>query len=147
MVRGSVNFCRTYEKPITIGMDALKQLISGIDSKDSAYDCIVPLSGGRGQHLCPVRGKGDAQAPRFLRSTTIRSSGPTRPSSTCERRAKILGIETTFDPIEKGTSHRKIVKHNMLCSDLDESAGRFAGRVRTDTGAWFSVPRPSTRCR
>jgi len=44
---GLCTYCRHYTKPAVLGEEALLQIARGAKGKKAAYDCIVPISGGR----------------------------------------------------------------------------------------------------
>ncbi|MFA6635860.1 MAG: hypothetical protein WCV56_01935 [Candidatus Omnitrophota bacterium] len=44
---GICSFCLSYKKEVYFGEEELRKIIDSIKNKNSHYDCIVPLSGGR----------------------------------------------------------------------------------------------------
>ena len=130
---GICNFCRSYREPELFVRDEFDRIISEVKSKNNIYDCIVPLSGGRDSTYVLYL----AKKLLGLKVLAVNYDNEFRNDQAVvnmKRACDILDIDF-FSVRSKRDIATKMVKHNMLCSDLT----RVLGVCRACTYGYRSI--------
>ena len=130
---GVCNFCQSYQEPELFAREALDRIVSKVKSKNNAYDCIVPMSGGRDSTYVLYL----AKKLLGLKVLAVNYDNEFRNDQAVVNMKKACGIlDVDFFSIRsKRDIATKMVKHNMLCSDLT----RVLGVCRACTYGYRSI--------
>ncbi len=118
---GVCDLCRQYESVPALGQEALIATFNLDRFPTREYDCIVPLSGGRDSSFVLYT----AKAVWNLKVLAVNyDNGFRTPQAiqNMQRACQKLGVDLQFVSSENNIAP-KVVRHNMMCSDLSKLFG------------------------
>ncbi|MBN2467302.1 MAG: hypothetical protein JXD19_04050, partial [Deltaproteobacteria bacterium] len=119
--KGICSFCQAYQEPTYYGREDLERIVFDVKKSEHAYDCIVPLSGGRDSTYVLYLAK-RIFGLKVLAVNYDNEFRTAQAVTNMERACEILGVDFVSIRSKRDVA-AKIVKHNMLCSDLTKVLG------------------------